>query len=70
MILVFVSLACVVYQSRSQRHFFYDAAIFLKALEFMSAMFLLDVTSAMRRVRRLSRDRRCEDNHRLHIDSW
>ena len=30
----------------------------------------VDVTSAARRVRRLSRDRRCENNHRHHIDKF
>ena len=45
----------------------------LRALELMSAQFLpliFDVTSFARRVRRLSRDRRCENNNRHHIDSW
>ena len=44
-------------------------AIFPRALESVSALFPLRVTSSTRRVRRLSRDRRCEDNHRHHIDS-
>ena len=45
----------------------------LRALELMSAQFLLfdfDVTSFARLVRVLSRDRRCDNNHRHHIDSW
>ena len=44
-------------------------AIFPRVLESVSALFPSHVTSATRRVRRLSRDRRCEDNHRHHIDS-
>ena len=43
----------------------------LRALELMSVQFPpfdFDVTSFARRVRRLSRDRRCENNHRHHID--
>ena len=43
----------------------------LRVLEHMSAQFPpfdFDVTSIARRVRRLSRDQRCENNHRHHID--
>ena len=44
-----------------------------RPLNYLSAQclsFVFDVTSAARRVRRLSRDRRCENNHRHLIDSW
>ena len=42
-------------------------AIFPGPLRLCLRCFLLKVTSVTRRVRRLSRDRRCEDNHRHHI---
>ena len=52
---------------------FYHQSVFvsLRALELMSVQFPpfdFDVTSFARRVWRLSRDRRCENNHRHHID--
>ena len=50
-----------------------SVVVSLRALELLSTQFLsfvFDVTSVARRVRRLSRDRRCENNHRHHIDSW
>ena len=45
----------------------------LRALDFYIyavSFFDFDVTSFARRVRRLSRDRRCENNHHHHMDSW
>ena len=50
-----------------------SVVVSLRALELLSAQFLsfdFDVTSAARRVRRLSRDRRCENNHRHHVETW
>ena len=50
-----------------------SVVVSLRALELLSApfhSFNFDVTSFAHFVRILSRDRRCENNHRHHIDSW